>query len=148
MKGMVVAEYGAPLVERDLAAPVLAPGHALLEVLTCGVCFSDVKIARGRMPFSDDLALPHVPGHEICGRVVKTDPAGALAPGTRGGRLQRLARAGAATAAAPARSRSAATRSERAGFTDPGGFRERIAVPLDRLLEVPDAHRRRRTPRR
>ena len=79
---MVVTAYDAPLVARDLAAPELTRGHALLEVLTCGVCFSDIKIARGRMPFSAGLALPHVPGHEICARVLETDPAGALAPGT------------------------------------------------------------------
>ena len=75
MRGMVVTEYGAPLEERDLDPPQPAPGHAVIQVLTCGVCFSDVKIARGRMPFSAGLALPHVPGHEICARVLETDPA-------------------------------------------------------------------------
>lgn len=137
MKGMVVTQYGAPLEERDLADPALPPGYALLEVLTCGVCFSDVKIARGRMPFSDTLALPHVPGHEICGRVVETDPAGALAVGARVvvynvwpcGHCDRC-RAGDEQICRNPR--------ERMGFTDPGGFRQRIAVPLDRLIEVPD----------
>lgn len=137
MKGMVVTEYGAPLEARELADLALPPGHALLEVLTCGVCFSDVKIARGRMPFSDTLALPHVPGHEICGRVVETDPAGALDVGARVvvynvwpcGRCDRCRAGDEQICRAPI---------ERMGFTDPGGFRQRVVVPLDRLIEVPE----------
>ena len=138
MKGMVVTEYGAPLQRRDdLPPPALEPGHALIDVLTCGVCFSDVKIARGKMPFSPGLPLPHVPGHEICGRVVATDPAGVFEPGALVvvynvwpcGRCDRC-RAGDEHICRDPR--------VRAGFTDPGGFRERMVVPLDRLLRVPD----------
>lgn len=137
MKSLVVTEYGSPLKAQDLPEPELEHGHALLEVLTCGVCFSDVKIVRGKMPFSDTLALPHVPGHEICARVIATDPPGAIAPGTRVvvynvwpcGRCDRCRAGEEQICRAP---------EARAGFTDPGGFRERIVAPLDRLLEVPD----------
>src|ERR687889_679642 len=90
MRAMVVTAYDAPLEARDLSAPALARGHALLEVLTCGVCFSDVKIARGKMPFSAGLALPHVPGHEICARVLETGRAGAA---TAAGRARRTSAA-------------------------------------------------------
>jgi 2-desacetyl-2-hydroxyethyl bacteriochlorophyllide A dehydrogenase len=135
---MVVMSYGAPLEPRELPEPEprLAPGHALLEVLTCGVCFSDVKIARGKMPFSAALALPHVPGHEICARVLECDPPGALEPGTMVvvhnvwpcRRCDRC-RAG---------EENICRRPEvRAGFTEPGGFRERLVAPLDRLAVVP-----------
>src|SRR3954447_5157652 len=136
VRGMVLTRYGAPLEPRELPAPSLAPGHALLEVLTCGVCFSDVKIARGRMPFSAALALPHVPGHEICGRVLECDPPGALETGAMVvvhnvwpcRRCDRC-RAG---------EENICRRPEvRAGFTEPGGFQERMAVPLDRLTVVP-----------
>ncbi len=78
---MAVRDYADPLEPIELPEPVLRPGHALLEILTCGVCFTDLKTARGRMPFSDRLALPHIPGHEICARVVRSDPP-ALDPGT------------------------------------------------------------------
>ena len=81
MIAMAVREYGAPLDRIELPDPELRPGHALLEVLTCGVCFSDLKTSRGRMPFSDRLSLPHVPGHEICARVVRSDPP-VIEPGT------------------------------------------------------------------
>ena len=137
MKAMVVTGYESPLQAAEMPQPALAPGHALLEVLTCGVCFSDVKIARGRMPFSGALSLPHVPGHEICARVVETDPPGAFEPGalvvvhivTPCGRCDRCRAGDEHICRSPV---------ARAGFTDPGGFQERMVVPLDRLLAVPD----------
>ena len=49
-------------------------------MLSCGVCFSDVKIARGHA-VQRRLSLPHVPGHESAA-VIATDPVGAVA-GTR-----------------------------------------------------------------
>ncbi len=137
MRGMVVTEYGAPLEERDLDPPQPVPGHALIQVLTCGVCFSDVKIARGKMPFSEGLSLPHVPGHEICGRVLECDPADGFTPGDRVvvynvwpcGRCDRCQAGEEHICRAP---------EVRAGFTEPGGFRERMVVPVGRLLRVPE----------
>jgi alcohol dehydrogenase len=137
MRAMVVSGYEAPLEPADLAEPVMRPGTARLEILTCGVCFSDVKTARGKMPFSADLALPHVCGHEICARVLETDPAGALEPGTRvvvyhvwpcrrcdrcRAGVEQLCRQPEAWA----------------GFSHPGGFQEQLVAPLDRLTVVPD----------
>src|SRR5215216_5414972 len=84
MRAMAVIAYGDPLVLIDLPEPEVPAGYALLEVLTCGVCFSDVKTSRGEMPFSEKLPLPHVPGHEIFGRVLRTNPPGVLEEGTTG----------------------------------------------------------------
>src|SRR4051794_4260911 len=82
VRAMAVVNYAQPLAQIDFPEPELLPGEALVEVLTCGVCFSDVKTSRGLMAYSAELPLPHVPGHEICGRVLETTPAGALPPGT------------------------------------------------------------------
>src|SRR5215217_1719158 len=135
---MGVTRYSRPREELDLPEPELTPGHALLEVLACGVCFSDVKTSRGHMPYSDELALPHVPGHEICGRVLATDPPGDVEPGTRVvvhhyfpcGRCARC-RAGEENLCTELRAWI--------GFTHQGGFAERVVVPLDRLLPIPDS---------
>ena len=81
MRAMAVTTYGQPLEPIDVPEPTLREGTALVQVLACGVCFSDVKVARGMMPFRDEVALPHVPGHEIVGRVIATDPPGALPEG-------------------------------------------------------------------
>jgi D-arabinose 1-dehydrogenase-like Zn-dependent alcohol dehydrogenase len=134
---MVVTAYGEPLEPAELEPAPLRPGHARLEVLTCGICFSDVKTARGRMPFSERLALPHVPGHEICARVVETDPPGALAAGTVvvvyhlwPCRVCARCRAGDEQLCLDPRGWT--------GFTTPGGFQEELVAPLDRLLPVPE----------
>jgi alcohol dehydrogenase len=133
---MAVRDYAGPLASIELPEPELRPGHALLDVLTCGVCFSDLKTARGRMPYSDRLALPHVPGHEICARVLRSDPP-VLDPGTvvvayhlwpcrRCGRC----RAGQEQLCQEPRGWT--------GFVTPGGFQRRMVAPIDRLVAVPD----------
>lgn len=135
MRAMAVVGYDEPLVEIDVAEPELRPGTALIEVLTCGVCFSDVKTSRGQMPFSASLQLPHVPGHEICGRVLETSPPGLFEPGElvivyhywTCGRCARC-RAGDETLCLDLQAWL--------GFTDPGGFQERLVVPADRLLPI------------
>ena len=136
MRAMAVTEYGAPLEMIEVPEPKLSAGHALIEVLTCGVCFSDVKTARGQMPFSEELELPHLPGHEICGQVLDTDPPGALATGTKvvvyhvwPCRVCSRCRAG--------EENICVNPQAWAGFTHPGGFQDRLVVPLDRLVAVP-----------
>ncbi len=132
---MAVQAYGEPLVASERPEPTLRPGWALLDVLTCGVCFSDVKTWRGKMPFSDRLVLPHVPGHEICARIVRSDPP-LLLPGTKVvvyhlwpcRRCERC-RAGI--------DHQCLDPQGWAGFTTPGGFQERMVAPLDRLTVVP-----------
>jgi D-arabinose 1-dehydrogenase-like Zn-dependent alcohol dehydrogenase len=138
MRAMAVTEYGAPLERIEVPEPQLRPGHALVEVLTCGVCFSDVKTARGQMPFSEELELPHPPGHEICGQILGTDPPGALEPGTKvvvyhvwPCRVCSRCRAG--------EDNICVNPQAWAGFTHPGGFQDRLLVPLDRLVAVPDS---------
>ena len=138
MRAMAITEYGAPLERIEVPEPQLRSGHALIEVLTCGVCFSDVKTARGQMPFSNELKLPHLPGHEICGQVLDTDPSGALEPGTNvvvyhvwPCRVCSRCRAG--------EDNICVNPQAWAGFTHPGGFQDRLLVPLDRVVAVPDS---------
>jgi D-arabinose 1-dehydrogenase-like Zn-dependent alcohol dehydrogenase len=88
------------------------------------------------MPFSDGLPLPHVPGHEICARVLETDPRDAIEPGTlvvvyHVWPCRRCARCRAGEDQL-CRDPQAWT-----GFTHPGGFQERLVAPLDRLTVVP-----------
>ncbi len=69
-RAMVLATCGAPLVERQLARPQVAPGEALVEVSCCTLCGSDLHAYTGRRP----TALPMVLGHEIVGRVSELGP--------------------------------------------------------------------------
>lgn len=138
MRAMCLVDYQKPLELQDRPPPSPPPGHALVEVLACGLCFSDVKTIRGRMPYSADLRLPHVPGHEVSGRVVEVNGPSALRPGQRvvGTHLWACHRC------------AACQRGEEnlcqdlvgwMGFTDPGGFQEQLVIPVENLLPVPES---------
>jgi D-arabinose 1-dehydrogenase-like Zn-dependent alcohol dehydrogenase len=136
MRAMAVVAYDEPLREIDMAEPEVPPGYALLDVLTCGVCFSDIKTARGAMPYSEELRLPHVPGHEIFGRVVRTNPPGLIDVGVHGtvyqywpcGRCESCRRG----------DETLCEQLEAwVGFTHHGGFRDRLAIRVDRLIRIP-----------
>jgi D-arabinose 1-dehydrogenase-like Zn-dependent alcohol dehydrogenase len=136
MRAMAVTDYGEPLEQIEIPEPELRPGHALLEILTCGVCFSDVKTSRGMMPFSAELTLPHVPGHEIYGRVLASEPEGSIAVGTPAV-VYHYWPCGACTACRRGDETLCRRMVAWAGFTHPGGFTERIAVPVGRLVPIP-----------
>jgi propanol-preferring alcohol dehydrogenase len=53
------------LVETDVPQP--GPGQVLVQVIACGMCFSEVNLLHGKYPFA---TFPVVPGHEITGIVV------------------------------------------------------------------------------
>jgi D-arabinose 1-dehydrogenase-like Zn-dependent alcohol dehydrogenase len=135
---MAVTSYRGELEMLDLAAPQARPGWAVIQVITCGLCFSDVKTARGRMPYSAGLLLPHVAGHEVCGRVVEVAPGDPLKVGERVvayhvwscHRCSACRRGEEQICLAP---------TAWMGFTHTGGFQESLAVPVEFLLPIPDS---------
>jgi L-iditol 2-dehydrogenase len=62
----------------DIPDPVTPIGGALLEILACSVCGTDLKM---REHGHRDLDLPRVLGHEIVGRIVEIDRDSSLAEG-------------------------------------------------------------------
>ena len=77
---MVLNAPGRPLEMRELLDPARGPGQALLRVLACGLCRTDLHVVDGELPRPK---LPLVPGHQIVGEVV--DSAGRFAAGDRVG---------------------------------------------------------------
>jgi propanol-preferring alcohol dehydrogenase len=77
---MVLREARAPLVETELPDPKPGQGQALLRVLACGVCRTDLHVVDGELTRPK---LPLVPGHEIVAEVVES--AGRFAAGQRVG---------------------------------------------------------------
>lgn len=61
--------------------PVAAPGFALLKVLACGICRTDLHIIEGELPQRLPLVIP---GHEIVAEVVESADS-AFTPGMRVG---------------------------------------------------------------
>jgi 2-desacetyl-2-hydroxyethyl bacteriochlorophyllide A dehydrogenase len=138
MRAMAVTGYGADLEMLDLPRPEPRAGWAVVQVVTCGLCYSDVKTAQGRMPYSASLALPHVPGHEVCGRVIEVAPGGALSIGDRVVAYHVWSCHGCA-ACRRGDEQLCLAPTGWMGFTHPGGFQEFLAVPVEFLLPIPDS---------
>jgi len=62
----------------DRSVPEPGPGEALVRVRACGICGTDLRIAKGAHRAYQHDALGRVPGHEIAGEVA------ALGPGVDG----------------------------------------------------------------
>ena len=66
MRAMVLEQLGGRLQLVERPDPVPGPGDAVLKVLACGVCRTDLHVVDGELP---NPRLPIVPGHEIVGVV-------------------------------------------------------------------------------
>jgi D-arabinose 1-dehydrogenase-like Zn-dependent alcohol dehydrogenase len=66
VRAVVFEEFGRLPVVRDVADPVPPPAGAVIRVEATGLCRSDW---HGWMGHDDGISLPHVPGHELAGRV-------------------------------------------------------------------------------
>ena len=80
---MVLGAPGHALELRALPDPEPGPGEALIDVLACAVCRTDLHIVDGEL---DRPKLPLVPGHQVVGTVLRTgDDASGLEPGAKVG---------------------------------------------------------------
>ncbi len=77
---MVLETPGAALRTATLPDPLAGPGQALLRVLACGVCRTDLHVVDGELTRPK---LPLVPGHQVVGEVLES--AGRFATGARVG---------------------------------------------------------------
>lgn len=126
---MRAAVYEGPgsLALRERPEPEPEPGGVVVRVLACGICGTDLRIAKGAHRAYADGAR-RIPGHEIVGEVVaRGDGAGGPAPGERvfvapnlGCGACPACRAGRVNLCADARA---------FGITFDGGFAELMAVP-------------------
>lgn len=113
MRAVQVREFGGPevLVPVALPDPEPGPGEVVIEVSAVDVLFLDTMIRSGRAREAFPQRPPYVPGNGVAGHVAGGDPAWA----------------GRAVVAG----------------TGPhggsGGYAERVAVPVQRLIPVPDA---------
>jgi alcohol dehydrogenase len=68
MRAVVFEEYGGVAAVRDVPDPVPADHGVVVEVEATGLCRSDW---HGWVGHDSSIALPHVPGHELAGRIVE-----------------------------------------------------------------------------
>lgn len=69
MHAMVMEKAMYPLVYSTVPVPSPLPQEALIKVIACGVCRTDLHIMDGELSHPK---LPLIPGHEIVGTVIKT----------------------------------------------------------------------------
>ena len=118
---------------QEVADPTARPGQVVVEVLAVGICGSDVTAYAGRM----GTAHPgDIRGHEFAGRVCSAAPPDEAWLGRRVAvnPLVGCGRCGFCAAGADNLCADQVT----LGVQGPGGFAERVAVPVGQLLEVPD----------
>jgi alcohol dehydrogenase, propanol-preferring len=138
---MRLEAVGVPLVARDLADPIPAPGEVLVRTGACGVCRTDLHVADG------ELARPKLPlvlGHQIVGRVASRG-AGAVRfrEGERVG-ITWLASTDGTCAYCRSGRENLCPKAVFTGYTRDGGYAtlatadERFCVPLPDALD--DAH--------
>lgn len=125
MRAAVLTAYRQPLELQELPEPECPADGVVLRLLASGVCRSDWHSWSGSDP---DVVLPQVPGHEYCGEVVAA-----------GERVRRWAvgerviapfiLACGACADCAAGNQTVCATQVVPGFTAPGSFAQRIAVP-------------------
>lgn len=107
----------------EVAEPVPAPGDAVVAVEWCGICGTDLKIARGEHRCYPP-GTTRIPGHELVGRIVG---GAGVDPGTPVVVAPNFA---CGTCPACRRGRSnVCSAYEGIGLTVDGGFAERVIVP-------------------
>lgn len=69
IKGLVASAAHLPLAAASVEARDVQPDDVRIDILYCGVCHSDLHLARNEWGVSQ---YPMLPGHEIVGRVRET----------------------------------------------------------------------------
>lgn len=70
MRAVVVDQIQGQPEVRSVAEPAVPADGVLVRVMATGMCRSDWHAWAGH----DDIAFPHVPGHELAGIIVETGP--------------------------------------------------------------------------
>ena len=109
MQAWQVATLGAEFSLQEVPSLRPASGEVCLQVKCCGLNFADLLMRDGK--YQEKPALPYTPGMEVAGVVEALGPGvTGLTPGMRV-----------------------------LAFVNSGGLAERVVVPADRLLVLPDA---------
>ena len=74
-KAYSVASATSPLSSTTIARREPTDHDVQIEILFCGICHSDLHMARNEWSSVMPTVYPCVPGHEIVGRVTKVGPA-------------------------------------------------------------------------
>ncbi|MGC0369097.1 alcohol dehydrogenase [Microbacterium sp. SLBN-111] len=135
VRAMIMDALAEPLEVREVPAPTAPAGGVVVEVHATGLCKSDWHAWVGH----DDVALPHVPGHELAGVIAEIGEGvhdwsvgdRVTVPFVMGCGDCEWCRSGNA---------QVCPRQEQPGFTQWGSFAERVVVRAadTNLVAIPD----------
>jgi 2-desacetyl-2-hydroxyethyl bacteriochlorophyllide A dehydrogenase len=63
---------------KEIAAPVLQPGHAIIKIKRIGICGTDLHAYSGTQPY---FTYPGILGHELAADLIEADGADEFVPG-------------------------------------------------------------------
>jgi alcohol dehydrogenase, propanol-preferring len=121
-----------PLVIEDVPTPIPQKGEALLKVLACGVCRTDLHIAAGELP---SKLRPLIQGHQIVAEVLES-PSSEFPPGSRVGVSWVGGTDGTCRFCSSDRE-NICDNPTFTGYTHNGGFAEYTTARADFLLPIP-----------
>ena len=137
MNAMRLKGPGRALEPDVVAVPQPSPTEALLEVLACGVCRTDLHVLDGELP---SLRYPVTPGHEIVGRVVAVgDAVTNVKVGARVG-VPWLARTCGTCEPCRRGLENLCERAEFTGYTVPGGYAQFVTADARYCLAIPERY--------
>ena len=133
-----VLRHPAPIRDRPLTVetvPIESPvsNSALLKVLACGVCRTDLHIVEGELPQRLDAVIP---GHQIVAEVVSS-PDSAFVPGQRVG-VSWIGGVDGTCRFCRSDRENLCDRPTYPGYSHNGGYAEFTTARTDFLLPLPD----------
>jgi 2-desacetyl-2-hydroxyethyl bacteriochlorophyllide A dehydrogenase len=77
MEALICTEPGS-FEYKDIQAPVLTPGHAIIKIRRIGICGTDLHAYTGTQPY---FTYPRILGHEVAADLIEADGADGFVPG-------------------------------------------------------------------
>jgi L-iditol 2-dehydrogenase len=131
----VVLEAPETLRVDDRPSPLPGPGEVLVDIITTGICGTDLSIYAGKIPVRHPLVM----GHEMFGRISAGDPRDTSAISKSGARVivDPVISCGTCYACSKGQG-NLCSDGALLGRDRDGGFRQTVAVPISNVYEVPD----------
>ena len=77
MKALICTEPGS-FEYKNIEAPVLKPGHAIIKIRRIGICGTDLHAYTGTQPY---FTYPRILGHELAADLIEADGVNGFVPG-------------------------------------------------------------------
>lgn len=77
MEALICSKPGS-FEYKEIAAPVLQPGHAIVKIKRIGICGTDLHAYTGTQPY---FTYPRILGHELAADLIEADGANGFVPG-------------------------------------------------------------------